>query len=256
MFNPLLPPEAMARILAQYDDVAYTVGNAIGYSKEAASKTNSLSGELYASADGAILLTVPNALVKGVFDALDEHGLSLPLKNGRLYAHIPVMTSSEVTTIGGVGKVSERGHHFSYNIDSLHEAALGNSLEYGKLWYLPVTSPELTQLRKTYGLESAPGKLGFHIVVALRKLGVLGKNEVSKTADALPGGEGDNKKDTQFDSEQLTEGKEHESEHTNSKEIAKEIAKDHLTEDPKYYSKIEKIEKEAYERLVRLLNNM
>lgn len=242
-----------ARLLKEYEKLAYDVGNAIGHKKEAASKTNAMSGELYASAEGAILLTVPNALVRGVFDTLDEHGLTLPAKNGRLYAHIEVMTPEEVTSIGGVNKVSERGHHFSYNIDSLFEAPVTNSVNYGKIWYLPVSSPDLLQLRKTYGLDSSPGKIGFHIVVALRKLGVLGKNDVSKTAEELlQGGEGDNKEDDEFNDGQLAEGKEHESEHTNNKAIAKEIAKDHLTEDPKYYEKVKKIEKEAVCKLAKL----
>ena len=34
-----------------------------------------------------------------------------------------------------------------------------------------------------------------------------------------------------------------ETEHTSNKEMAKEIAKDHLFEDPKYYTKLAKMEK-------------
>jgi hypothetical protein len=38
-------------------------------------------------------------------------------------------------------------------------------------------------------------------------------------------------------------GTEVETEHTSNKQMAKEIAKDHLFEDPKYYTKLAKMEK-------------
>jgi hypothetical protein len=166
-----------------YDDLAYTVGQAAAYThKEAAVKSNALSGELYAASDKSIMLSVPNALVRGAFDAIDANGLSLPGKNGKFNAHIVVMTPDEVSKLGGVEKITERGHRFHYNLSSLHEAPITNSFDYSKTWFLSVTSPELAQLRKTYGLDSTPGKHGFHVVVALRKLGVLGHNEISKLA--------------------------------------------------------------------------
>jgi hypothetical protein len=43
--------------------------------------------------------------------------------------------------------------------------------------------------------------------------------------------------------DELAKGINVEIEHTSSKEIAHEIAKDHLYEDPKYYTKLEKVEK-------------
>ena len=35
-------------------------------------------------------------------------------------------------------------------------------------------------------------------------------------------------------------------EHTDDPDLAREIAMDHLTEDPDYYTKLEKVEKHAY----------
>lgn len=61
--------------------------------------------------------------------------------------------------------------------------------------------------------------------------------------EKLKGGTADNRPDSDFDEEQLKIGIEHEREHTENDDIAKEIAKDHLSEDPNYYRKIEKIEK-------------
>lgn len=182
-YNLLLSFEKNKELIQAYDDLAYTLGQAVAYThKEAAAKSNALSGELYAASDKSIMLSVPNSLVRGAFDAIDANGLSLPGKNGKFNAHIVVMTPEEVSKLGGVDKVTERGHHFHYNLGALHEAPITNSFDYSKTWFLSVTSPELSQLRKTYGLESTPGKHGFHVVVALRKLGVLGHNEVSKLA--------------------------------------------------------------------------
>jgi len=54
----------------------------------------------------------------------------------------------------------------------------------------------------------------------------------------LPGGAGDNTPTDQIDTNQLSIGVQVEMEHTNDLGVAQEIAMDHLTEDPKYYSKL------------------
>jgi len=54
----------------------------------------------------------------------------------------------------------------------------------------------------------------------------------------MPGGVGDQTPTNQIDPIQLSTGIQIEMEHTNDLDIAKEIAMDHLTEDPKYYSKL------------------
>lgn len=63
-----------------------------------------------------------------------------------------------------------------------------------------------------------------------------------KIAEQILGGMGDNKPDRLFIRKQLREGIKVEKEHTPSKSKAKEIAKDHLTEHPKYYSALKKME--------------
>jgi len=63
--------------------------------------------------------------------------------------------------------------------------------------------------------------------------------------DQIPGGKADKKAPTDFDPKQLSKGRSHEREHTKSDRLATEIAMDHLTEDPKYYDKLEKVEKTA-----------
>lgn len=185
MINFLLSFDKNKEISQAYDKLAYDLGSAIGYlKKEASIKTNALSGELYASSNGAVLLSVPNAIVRGTFDALDENGLSLPGKNGKFNAHIVVMTPDEVDKLGGLSKITERGHHFHYNLGPLHEAPASEMFDFSKVWFLSVISSDLAQLRKTYGLTPSPGRNGFNLVVALRKLGVLGKNDIKKHAAA------------------------------------------------------------------------
>ena len=70
-----------------------------------------------------------------------------------------------------------------------------------------------------------------------------------KQADKVPGGLADKRKPSDFDAKALAKGKKVEREHTDDPDMAQEIAMDHLTEDPAYYDKLEKIEKSARRRV-------
>ena len=61
--------------------------------------------------------------------------------------------------------------------------------------------------------------------------------------DKLPGGLADNKIPSDFKEKDLAQGIEVELEHTDTKNLAQEITMDHLSEDPEYYKKLEKMEK-------------
>ncbi len=63
--------------------------------------------------------------------------------------------------------------------------------------------------------------------------------------DRLPGGKADDRKPSEFSPRQLAKGEKHETEHTQERPLAREIAMDHLAEDPRYYDKLEKVEKGA-----------
>jgi len=58
------------------------------------------------------------------------------------------------------------------------------------------------------------------------------------TKDELPGGKGDNKKRSDFDPDEFEMGLDVEAEHTGDHDLASEIVADHLSEDPKYYTKL------------------
>lgn len=66
-----------------------------------------------------------------------------------------------------------------------------------------------------------------------------------RNLNKIPGGLADKKKPDDFDQDQLNKGIKVELEHTNDINIATEIAMDHLTEDPMYYKKLERVEKES-----------
>lgn len=76
------------------------------------------------------------------------------------------------------------------------------------------------------------------------KKGSLRGSALFKVAtDRLEGGLADKNNPEDFSKEQLQKGIKVEMEHTNDSDIAREIAMDHLKEDPKYYDKLEKIER-------------
>lgn len=75
--------------------------------------------------------------------------------------------------------------------------------------------------------------------VLLRYLCATGK----PFKENIPGGLGKGKKPEDYDPKALAKGVKVEMEHTTDENFAREIAMDHLTEDPKYYDKLETIEK-------------
>lgn len=131
-----------------------------------------MAGRLYLSRTGWLMLSVPNAFVRGAFDALQEPGVELPPSpGGVLEAHISVMRPEELQQIGGPGKVSERGHVFRYSPTRLRVIEPVGWPEMSRCWILEVRSPELEKLRKSYGLSAKPrdDQYEFHITIAVRK---------------------------------------------------------------------------------------
>jgi 8-oxo-dGTP pyrophosphatase MutT (NUDIX family) len=170
---------------------AYLAGNTAGWLSKSGAVTGTdhyLSGRLYVSKSGYLLLSVPNALVRGVFDAMTAPGVELPTMNAfkgeaadkeLLNAHITVMTDAEVDKIGP-DKINERGHHFHYALGPVREFS-PKTESLSRVWAIQVASPELAALRKSYGLSALPnGDHQFHITVAVRRKNVLGANEVAK----------------------------------------------------------------------------
>lgn len=152
--------------------------------------THALSGELYLSRSGWVLLNVPNALVRGAFAALNEPGAELPPSgpDGQLNAHISVMRPEELEAVGLTGEsIKERGKHFKYTLGPVQEVVPAGWDAMSKCWFIRVSSPELKQLRRTYGLTPLPhnDEYDFHITIGVRRKGVLGTNEIRKAASLI-----------------------------------------------------------------------
>lgn len=152
----------------------------------AAESTYGLVGRLYASKSGWVLLSVPNAIARGLFDALGEPGIELPLKDGILNAHISVMRPDELEGIGGVNAITERGHEFTYQLGPVKTVNPAGWNGVSRVWFVEIRSPDLSALRRSYGLSSMPMRNGeelpFHLTFAIRKTKVLQEGEVSKAA--------------------------------------------------------------------------
>jgi hypothetical protein len=122
------------------------------------------AGWLYLAKSGWLLLSVPNALVRGVYDALAVPGAELPragvlnvpnVDDELLNAHISVMNAAEVASIGA-NNINERGHMFGYSLGSLKEIPVRNIDGVSRVWAVQVASPALAALRKSYGLAPTP----------------------------------------------------------------------------------------------------
>jgi hypothetical protein len=82
--------------------------------------------------------------------------------------------------------------------------------------------------------------------------------------EKIPGGLADGKNPADFDPQAIAKGIKVELEHTDDKDVAREISMDHLTEDPKYYDKLERMEADKTARstlpeirtLQRLMNTI
>jgi len=145
-----------------------------------------LSGRLEASKSGWILLSVPNAIVQGLFAALDVPGAELPPSgpDGKLNAHISVIRGDELASIGGPSKVTERGRRFKFQLGPVQECTPKGWGDMSKVWFVKCHSPELEALRRSYGLSSLPknNEFNFHLTIAVRRKHVLRENSVTKTS--------------------------------------------------------------------------
>ena len=148
--------------------------------------TYAMKGRLVLSKSGWLLLEVPNAVMRGIFTTIDEPGVELPSYEGRISAHISVMDPEDLSKIGGSNKITERGQLFSYTLGPI-KTVVPKIPGISRVWMVAVKSPDLTKLRRSYGLTSLPhdNEYQFHITVAQRKVNVLGNNTVAKSTVKL-----------------------------------------------------------------------
>jgi hypothetical protein len=140
---------------------------------EAPELSYGLRGRLYASKSGWVLLSVPNALGRGCFDALNEPGVELPPDYN---AHISVIRPDELAAKGlDAAQITERGHDFGYTLGPVRTTEPAGWGDMSRVWFIDVNSPDLEKLRKSYGLPPLPNenKFKFHITFAVRRKNVI-----------------------------------------------------------------------------------
>lgn len=185
----LATPAAVAKLSNTVSEEQYNVGKlCVAMTKIAgtAQLVSVLRGRLIGTDSGWLLLEVPAQLVRGAFDALNVPGIELPIKTeGRLKAHISVADQKELESIGGLEKITEKGHHYAYQLGPVKTAVPDNWPEMSRVWFIEIRSRELQKLRMSYGLSPLP-KYPFHITIAYRRKNVLRDNNVSKkSAEAV-----------------------------------------------------------------------
>jgi len=88
------------------------------------------------------------------------------------------------------------------------------------------------------------GRIIYDQPIGLAREPLEGKYPRAVKEDRIPGGRADKREPKDFDPKQLAMGIKVEREHTNSDVLAREIAMDHLTENPRYYTALAKMEKQ------------
>ena len=182
-FHVSLTDEQNLALRERVDKAALLLGEWATKCGEAPERSYGLAGRLVGSESGWGLLTVPNALGQGAFDALHEVGTELPTRNGRYNAHVSVFRPEELKQIGGIDKIQERGHTFRYTLGPVKSVEPAGWKEMSRVWFIEVKSPELEKLRKSYGLPPLPdGDKPFHVTFAVRRRRVLQDNDVTKSS--------------------------------------------------------------------------
>jgi hypothetical protein len=154
----------------------------LGYSREKRAAVQ-FRGVLHLVKSGHLLISVPAALLRGLYDSLADPGLSLPqtADGDGIRSGIVVMTPAEVEEIGGGSKINDRGKTFPFTFGDFFITEAKNWPGVSSCYHWHVKSPELTALRRSYGLPSKISDLyDFSLIVACKKKGVLQSNSVSK----------------------------------------------------------------------------
>lgn len=107
--------------------------------------------------------------------------------------------------------------------------ALSEFNEYGTILNRPTTKDDILRL------------MDVSITSLETMVNVPQSRGIKKKYGKIPGGLSEGKK-VDYDPHQLVMGQKIEMEHTKDPEVATEIAMDHLTEDPRYYTKLKRME--------------
>lgn len=126
-------------------------------------------GELKQTDDGFIYLDVPDEIVHGFLQVIDDKAKKPPYftkKFNNVGAHISVMSHRELQD----KKVAEVGKEYEYFIKGARCLKPEGWDEMKKVWFLVVGSPGLEKLRQKYGLSKLKHGHDFHITIGVQPI--------------------------------------------------------------------------------------
>ncbi len=130
-----------------------------------------LTGILRQTKKGFVYLKIPNDVMNGLFDCIDEPNIEKPPYNnskfGRVGAHISVMYADEIK--GKNIEISEIGKEFEFKLGKFYSTVPQGWDNVSRVWFITVEAPELEKLRQKYKLTKKLNGHEFHISVAIRK---------------------------------------------------------------------------------------
>ena len=131
------------------------------------------TGKLRKEDDGYVYLDIKNDIVDGLFSLLDkEEGAKKPpyFGKGNIGAHISVISSEEGEELEDT-EIKEIGMDINFALKDAYSTKPDGWEEMERVWFVNVAAPELTKIRKRYGLPATyDGKNhSFHITFGVKE---------------------------------------------------------------------------------------
>lgn len=131
-----------------------------------------LVGDLYLSHSGWVLLSVPNQVIKSLYDILHVEGADLPYhSDGTLTGHISVIRDDEMDQVDNLELYRFLGQSYTYTLGPVRTVNPDGWDEMDQVWFVECDSPELEAVRQELGLTARPknNEFHFHITIAVRR---------------------------------------------------------------------------------------
>jgi len=142
-----------------------------------ASKLNEVKfkGKLQQEDDGYVYIDVKNDIVDGLFKLLKkEDGAKKPpyFGKGNIGAHVSVISSEEGEELHDTS-VKEIGMDIDFSFKGAYSTNPEGWDEMEKVWFVQIDAPELSKIRKRYGLPATYNGQGheFHITFGVKESG-------------------------------------------------------------------------------------
>jgi hypothetical protein len=128
-----------------------------------------IAGTLKQNDKGFIYLDIANEYITSIIPFFDDPSIDLPPYYGESFsdgAHIAIATGDEEKKLFSPLPL---GDAFSFTITGCYRASLLYDLKNKYVWYLTISSDELTKLRTDMGLTPLPNGETFSITLAYKK---------------------------------------------------------------------------------------